>query len=412
MHIRRAAQLGLVVIPIALCVALIAFGILGRDAAVTKFVNSDSLLPAHMAWDVLRHDYALANFQWPRVPSLPDLAFFFAMDLLGVDWRIAFLLYGCLIAIALILSLGWVIARVRGGALRDGVNRAGIGVLVALLFASASLAHTPDEARLWLPQLYLFIPVTHGNAMLLSLLASCTALGAIRGSRRQAWTTWGLCALGTFSDTIFLGYFLVPFVLAGAIVAIRRPGQPGTPTVGGLARFLAAAALACAIGWVARTPLVMQEMVLVRPPLDESLGGALADLSRAPWVLGLMIATVVLSARALAGLRSRDDLQTLPVSEIDREWLTLAGLGASLSSLCLAFLLYDNSYAYRYAIPLFWWPVGIAASMVRLPQTGKAGAVLMGIAAAATALPLTSPRCRGGALRSSSACPKTVMRGA
>ena len=384
----RLVRNGQAILPIGLCALVIVFGIFSRSAAIEQFVNSDSLLPAHMAWDVMRHDYALANFHWPRVPSLPDLAFFFAMDLAGVNWRTSWLLYTCLVAAGVVLGMGWVIARMRGSDYSEGVTRAGIAVLAALLFAMVGLEHSPDEPRLWLPQLYLLVPVTHGNAFLLSLFTCCAALGAVRGDRRQAWAAWALCALGTFSDTLFLGYFLVPFSLAGTIMALR----PGAPTFAALLRFVAGATLACGLGWLAKVPLTMQEMMLVRPDVWASLSHALNDLFEAPWILIVIALTLLLTIRTLRTLRGRPQRPAPAVVEADREWLMMTGLGASVMSLGLTYLLYDHFYAYRYAIPLFWWPVGLALGLARLPTSGKGRAALATLTVLATvcAVPFTA----------------------
>lgn len=383
-------------IPIILCCVIITFGIYSRPDIVAEFVNSDSLQPAHMAWDMTRHSYAVTNFQWSRVPSLLDLAFFFSMHWASVGWRMTFLLYTCLVAISTILSLGWVVARMRSSAYREGVFWAGIGVTVAFLTLMAGVIHAPKEASFWVPQALLFYCNFHGNAFVLSLVASCTALGAIRGDRRQAWITWIVCAVGMFSDTIFPGNFLVPFVLAGLILAWRHRGAQAAPTYRSVLVFALKASLACAVGWAAKLPLFIQKMQLLSPGVRKSLELFVEDLPRAPWIVFLLALTVVLSLVVLWRLRHTAQQAAPTATRIDREWLALTGLGASIGTLGLMLLvLYAEPDAFRYALPFLWWPLAIALGLAPLPS-GNKGLVLAAVASgvallAVAALPLAAP---------------------
>lgn len=383
-------------VPIVLCCVIITFGIFSRPDLVAQFVNSDSLQPAHMAWDMTRHSYAVPNFQWSRVPSLLDLIFFFAMDWASVSWRMAFLAYTCLVAVGTILSLGWVVARMRGSAYRDGVFWAGIGVTIAFLTLMAGAVHAPKEASLWVPQALLFYCNFHGNAFVLSVVASCTGLGAMRGDRRQAWITWVVCAVGMFSDTIFPGNFLVPFVLAGLILAWRYRGTETAPTYKSVLIFAVKASLACAIGWAAKLPLFIQKMQLLSPGVQKSLTLFLEDLPRAPWIVALLALTMMLSLVVLWRLRPSAEKLTPTSVEIDREWLALTGLGASIGTLGLMLLvLYAEPDAFRYALPFLWWPVTIALGLFPLPSGQKSVAFTAAVSAAAvlavSALPLAAP---------------------
>jgi hypothetical protein len=389
MGLARWLSWGQAFLPLALSIVVVVFGILARPEAIEQFVNSDSLLPAHMAWDVTRHDYALANFQWPRVPSLPDLAFFFALDLAGASWRTSMLLYICTVVAAVVAGTGWIVARMRGFTFRRGVFWAGIAVLMALGCALVGLGAATSEAKIVPPQLYLLVSVTHGNAFLLSLAASCTALGAIRGSRPQAWVTWAVCALGMFSDTIFLGYFIAPFVLAGLVLGLRHRGVAAAPSLQALLRFTASAVLACLIGWLAKLPLPIQEMVVTFPGPVKSLGIFLDDLPRMPWVILVLVLTALLGAWALWALRPSAGQSPATSTEIDRQWLALTGIGSSVMSLGLAVLLYNDSYAYRYALPFLWWPLAVALGQLKLPEGGNVEAAAGIVAIMVTAcLPL------------------------
>lgn len=359
-------------LPILLSCIIIVFGIFGNASTVPFFVNSDSLQPTQMAWDMTRHAYAVPNFQWSRVPSLPDVAFFFLMEWVSINWRTAFLLYTCLIALAAILSLGWVVARMRGSSYREGVFWAGIAVTFTLASTLAVIAVSPDEALQRIPQAILFICNSHGDAFLISVIVSCTALGAIRGNKKQAWITWALCALATASDTMFIGYFLMPYSVATTIVTLRhrRTAEASPlqnwPSFKAAFRFLCFTGLACLVGWIAKLPLPMQAMRMEFPGLDAAAIKMLRELPQLPWVAGLLILTLFLAARAArifcrpVGNRAASDL------EVDREMLLLIGLAASLMSLGLTLLLYIDSGVYRYAMPLFWWPLAIGLGLIRV----------------------------------------------
>lgn len=379
-------------VPLALCIALIVFGIFAQPALIGQFVNSDSLLPVHMAWDVTTHDYAWSSFQWPRVPSLPDLAFFFSMELAGANWRASVLLYSCLVTAILIAGLGAVLSRMRGISLREGLFWAGLAVFVVLAVAIAFPAPPSSKLQHPLPQLYLLVPVTHGDAFLFSLFAGLTGIGAIRGDGRLRWTTWLICAVATFSDMLFIGYFVTPFTIAAFLLAWRYRGAAGAPSGRQIQLFLTGAIFGCLAGWFAKSPLLIQRMEVIYPGPATSLRLFLADLPHVPWMALLLALTFILSFRSLWVLRPAAGPSTPTVTQIDREWLALTGIGACLIGLILTTLFYDNSYAYRYAIPLAWWPLVIALSLIPLPGPGKLrGGVLVGAVVVGALLPLSLP---------------------
>lgn len=363
-------RFGMPVVPILLSWIIVIFGFFGTPTGVEYLINADSLLPAHLAWDVARHDYAWANFQWPRVLALPDMAFFFMTEALGLNWRTAFLAYTCLAVTAATFAMGWIVSRMRASNYGEGLFWAGTGIAVTLLAALAGFALSPAEPLSWMPQLSLLMCVTHGHSFVLSLVAYCTALDGVRGNRRQAWVTWALCAFATFSDTIFVGYFLLPFVIAGLLLALSPRGAALGPPgeLGRIGRFTAATTLGCMIGWVAKIPVPAQEMKFVFNGFGDSLAIMLSQILRAPWVVGLILLTMALSAWALLGLFRKNPIAR-STAESDRDWLALAGLGASIMSLGLAALFYVDYGGYRYAVPFFWWPLLIALAVVRLPNS-------------------------------------------
>lgn len=379
-------------VPLGLCAAVIVFGIFAQPTLIAQFVNSDSLLPVHMAWEMTTHDYALGSFQWPRVPSLPDLAFFFSMELAGLDWRASVLIYSCLVTAVLIIGLGSILSRMRGVPSREGLFWAGLAVFVTLAVAIAFPAPPSSKLQHPLPQLYLLVPVTHGNAFLFSLFACLTGIGAIRGNRRLQWATWLICAVATFSDMLFIGYFVAPFTIAACLLAWSHRGIPTAPGGRQIQRFLTGAIFGCLAGWFAKSPLLIQRMEVIYPGPATSLRLFLADLPHAPWMALLLALTLVLSFRNLWALRPAVGRSTPTVTQIDREWLALTGIGASLIGLILATLLYDNSYAYRYAIPLAWWPLVIALGVIPLPERGKLrGGILIAAVVTGALLPLSLP---------------------
>ena len=390
-------RFGQAVLPALLCMVVIVFGLFAQPAAIGQLVNADTLMAPHMAWDMSRHGYALVNFQWSRVPSLPDVAMFFAMDFLGVDWRISVILYTCLAAVGMVLIMGWIVARMRSMSYAGAVFWAGIAVLFTLLFAMAALHRSPGDELVWMPQIKTFMVITHGHSFILSLLACCTALKAIAGERRYAWITWAVAAFSTFSDTIFVGYFLLPFAAAGCVVLLhqRRAAAPAKPVFpfGSFLRFLGLTALACLVGWLAKLPLPTAAMKFEFPGFGQSLLLALGDLRQAPISITMVAATLVVAAWAAFTLFGKKPEAAQSVSDLHREWLVLFGLGASVMSLGLALLLYVDSGSLRYAVPFFWWPLLTIIGLLRLPELRTPAA----IAAAAlsvlgtAALPLSAP---------------------
>lgn len=381
-------------LPILLCCLIIVFGIFANPTVIPYFINSDTLQPTQMAWDMSRHAYAIPNFQWSRVPSFPDLAFFFLMDWAHVGWRASFLIYTCLVSSVAALALGWVIARTRALTFGDGVFWAGIAVVATLVSTMATIALSPDEALQRIPQAILFLCNSHGDAFLISVVASCTALGAIRGNKKQAWATWALCALATASDTMFIGYFLMPFALATIVVTLRYRRVESIPlqtwpSFKAVWRFLCFTGLACLVGWIAKAPLPMQAMRMELPELDVAAIKMLRELPQLPWVMGLLTLTLLLTIRA-AWTFCRPVVRGATALDVDRELLLLTGLAASIMSLGLTLLLYIDIGIYRYAMPLFWWPLAIGLGLVRLRSRWiSVGAAAIAVLATAL-LPLSA----------------------
>lgn len=382
-------------LPILLCCLIIVFGIFANPTVIPYFINSDTLQPTQMAWDMSRHAYAIPNFQWSRVPSFPDLVFFFLMDWAHVGWRTSFLIYSCLVAVSASLSLGWVVSRMRGSTFGDGAFWAGIAVFSTLLSVMVTILTSPQDAVQQIPQSFLFICNSHGDAFLISIFASCSALGAIRGDKRQAWVSWALCAVGTASDTIFPGYFLLPFAVACMFVIMRRreigSHSSALPLLWPTLHFLLAAGLACLVGWIAKYPLPMQSMPLDIQGLDVTVVRILHDLPNQPWIVTLLALTLFLSVRA-AWTFWKPATQAQPSTvEVDRELLMLTGLAASVMSLGLTALLFTDAGGYRYALPLFWWPMALGIGIVRRLSQAKVTAAVATVATLTTAaLPLST----------------------
>ena len=105
--------------------AVLICNFLGDATFVAGALNSDSLLPASFAWDVLHVPGAWTHHQVARAPSLiPDMAVYGALYAATGSVPMAELLYGFLQLIGLAYAGGWLAARVAGAGVASGADAA------------------------------------------------------------------------------------------------------------------------------------------------------------------------------------------------------------------------------------------------------------------------------------------------
>jgi hypothetical protein len=384
-----------IVAMMAMTVVLIMFVILGNPRAMDVFVTSDTLLPAHMAWDLHHHAYAWANFQWPRVPSLPDLLFFGAMELFGINWRISLAIYTCLMAIILTVLTALVANRIRQASFHSTLFWTSSAFNVALLISAIGLQSSGPAGEAWYVALIPIVCVTHGNALLLSLAAYWQAFDAIQGDQKRAAATWTICAVGTFSDGLFYIYFLIPMLSVVGFAFIRShfgscAGPSGVLALKpGIARdVLLRTIIACGVGTVAQGFLFRQGFSGMKlRGIAMNVADMANDIVSIPWItvsFVLLIVASIMTVRRIFQMGWRLD---------ERSAVSLCGLLPSLLGLALLGMLYVDPMSYRYALPFLWWPVIFAIGF--LPQTSLMKAQLVAIlliAIAILCLPLSAPK--------------------
>jgi hypothetical protein len=398
--IGRSGELLAIAVALGLIVAL---GLFGHPAPIAEFVNSDSLLPAHLAWDVAHHSEALRTFQWPRVISLPDIAYFMGAQWLGLGWRLSYPIYTWLVSLVLIAAIAALVARVRRVEFARALLAAGLLVGAILLLAGLAAMARPDKQIVWMPLLFALVPVTHGNGFILSLFAARAALDHADGNRRSGTIGLALCALGAFSDTLFVLYFLAPFWAAtfvseltgrSAGVTARHSGAALRCTIGrGLIW-----TIACLVGWFAQQLVYRQgfsEMDL--KPVVDNFYSFLRNLEFMPWLVPAMALLVIVPLREARLLRRGS-----PAASVERNWLAWFGSTAALLGLITMVVFqgeeadFRSYYTYRYALPLLWWPFVLLLAATPLPRPPLLRLAPVGLAALALVLlPLGPPAILG-----------------
>ncbi|HWU03202.1 MAG TPA: hypothetical protein VN222_10720, partial [Novosphingobium sp.] len=273
--------------------------LLSSGEGLDLLVQSDSLLPAQMAWDMHQSPAWARHFQWPRVPSLfPDMVWFHAAAWLGLSWRHAWLAYTPLILSMLAGAMGGLIAALRG---ESGVQAWLRGsTLAALAIALGMAAITLLAARTglapWKDALMVLAPASHGDGFILSLLATVAAMQAMRGNRKAWRAMLAFCVVGTFGDLLFVAAFLAPLAVASRLSAWQAGGRKAALT--GQWGLLRDCTAACLAGWLGQSALFRQsvnEVELHRPA--DALRGMAGGMATAPWTgLCLLSAGVLIAA--------------------------------------------------------------------------------------------------------------------
>lgn len=339
---------------------LIAFD---EPSFVTRIVNSDTLLPASLVWDVQQHDYAWRGFQLPRVPSIfPDLVAYGVLQAATGAWRTASFGYGLFSMLVLVAAAGAIIASIARCSLGTGAQ-AFLMVAVPVLLLEIPVTQASQHLA---PSL--FAPVHHGGAFLLALVALRVAWNCVQRPRLGTGSLlFVLVTLGALSDRLFLVSFHWPlFVAVGYAALTRRITRQS-------ARRLAGVALAgLAAGWSLDLLLQRQpDPAISWPGVPKAAMAFLASpihfAAEAPpvfvlcYLLPLSFVLLPWLCRLHRAVRRRP--MELRAFDAPAFWSIVAPAGI-LGAVASTAILYVDTQTYRYALPLLWWPIIVMASAV------------------------------------------------
>jgi len=335
-------------------------------------VNSDSLLPAALSWDVATHAYAWRGFQLPRVPSLmPDLVVSGGIQLATGSWRVAYLAYAVLLFGVLAASAGAII----NSALRYGIAT---GALCFLAVAIPVLVFGLASPTLSLWHNNLFGLATHGGQF-------CVSVAGL-------YLVWRLCsrrgtldfvlaflvgALLVQSDRLSCATFIAPAVVGVAYARWRD--VLGWRASGLVLLTVVAAGI---VGW--RLPVGLERQA------DATIdwNGIGMHLARFAFELRNLATQeplpvlLIVAAPLLGGLVLRPPLRSSANAGSDMHrsatgfWWIVA-VTAMATDVVATAMLYIDPPSFRYAGASFWWPVIL---------TGMALARLLGRNAARVAV--------------------------
>lgn len=349
--------------------ALLGVLVYVRGPMMALSTNSDSLLPADMAWEWLNRPDMWRSFQWPRIPSLvPDLLIYVALQA-AWSWRVAQIGTGIVFLASLAGFAGWIATRLRPVSGRSG-SLAFLAATSVLLLVESAFSTTD-----W--HFYIFAVAYHSGPFILSV---GTLILARKGGTWPLLLMATLAALGTFSDRMVVGTFLIP-LLAALYSANRHGEMPRRIVI--LTALLALAG--CALG-LAADKVVFPLFLTRQTDAPLKLGNLIQDAviflgSQAVWFVLALNASVLI----------RLSRKTLP--PLARFWWTAAAAAMVPSSLLAAGLWQDDT-SQRYLSAVLWWPVILWAPAIaeRLRRFKKTAVLAMtGAAAVAFARIVSAP---------------------
>jgi hypothetical protein len=338
---------------LALCAVsvFILFSVLcSTDAFNWLLTNSDSLQPADFLNDAINHPDSLALFQLPRVPSLfPDLFLYFLMAEITHSWTWMIGIYANLMQLTMLLVCS-AICRDMAQVPR---SRAMLAILACVILGLTLGTYLDGITNAYL---YVMLPVYHSGPFVLALFGLIVAKACIKKANGEARIILALiAALGTLSDRLFVGAFLAPllgFILLQSLSAeesIRAARRRGWTVV-------LWALMGCVAGYFCDL-LIFSHWLIRQPDLPIDLPRQFGRW-RSIWHDGNIrfecLCTVFILAVSRAKVRRNRD---------EQYWLTVACI-SSVGFLLIQPLLWDGSASSRYAQPIWWWTLLVAAVML------------------------------------------------
>lgn len=325
--------------------------------------NSDLLMVAELAENLRRDPGNALYFELPRVPSLfPDILVYLLLSFVLPSWQPVAFSYAMLSFAGLVAVAGTVVSRIAERSLAAGLG-AFFGVTALAISVDLAVGGTHSGF------VHIFAPVTHSGSVLISLigllLARRSMLQPTPAVQIGLLTT---AALGTVSDLLFIGSFLVPLLAAGVLRGglKDRTGNEASTLIWATAGCLAGIVLERCLfsGLLLRQPTPSLNISSQLPLIPEMIRDASIHMA-----VGLAVLVAVLPAT----WRTRGREQTF--------WWYVASLTAP-GFLGLHLLLYSNPVGTRYAQPIWWWAaILVAVTVLRLPsKLSTYGSWAMGIA--------------------------------
>lgn len=325
--------------------------------------NSDLLMPAELADNLLRRPDSVLSFELPRIPSLvPDLLVYLLLSIALPNWQSVVLAYAMVSFAGFVVLGGAMVARIAERTLAIGIGALlGVSALAMSIGLAIGGTHTGFT--------HIFSPVTHSGSFAMSLA------GLLLARRSMLQPSFPLlvgllvtAALGTVSNLAFLGSFLFPLLGAALLRGVlkRRAGKE--------ARTLIWATAGCLAG-IALDRGLFSELLFrqATPSVDISTQlGRIPDMTHDIGV-HMTVGVAILVASLPATWKTRGEEQNL--------WWCIASI-TTLGFLGLLLLLYTYPIGTRYAQPIWWWAaIFVSVTFLRLPaKLPGYGLCLMGLA--------------------------------
>ncbi|MSO99681.1 MAG: hypothetical protein EXR07_01330 [Acetobacteraceae bacterium] len=319
-------------------------------------LTSDSLTPTDFIWDLLHHGDAWAGFEQPHSPGFfPDETVVGIVQAVTGSWRVAMAAW-VLVVLLWLVTAGSAIAAHIAQCTHRTATLAVLALVLPLMTTAAlysSDMHPGTNAQgIFFSWILTLLPGGHGGNFLLALTAALVASRAAKHVRvRDIACLTFLSFAGEVSDQLSLISLLAPVTAAllGGLLA-------GTIRKENAIRLLTCVWFGAALGGFCASKMDRQYMP--HPSFDsflEHAGRFLAELGDHLDVIAAMLVLTI----ALAVLAWRDGLRLWPGGF----WPVFAAV-SSFGSLAFTAIFYEDVWSFRYALPLLWWAVIFAATLL------------------------------------------------
>lgn len=318
------------------------------NSDLMKYINSDTLLPAHLFQFVLHHGFHLGHFQLPRVTSLfPDLAWFYLVQKITDSWRWAFFSTGFMQSLLFLVT--------GAGIAQQLYKTKWLQSFLILSFVTSLILFYEINLHEPLYHVRLLVEiVAHGGPFVLSVAAAWFVYKCYEDDNDLfTIALFFISGLAFISDRLTFFSFHLPALGALLFLALQKKSissvvKPGSMIV-----------ISVGSAWYIDTLLRRQQDAL----RDWHLIGQKLLAFRAQfepimifkWVLPILL--VFLIPLFFAKIKNSARWQNLFKQESFQFYQIFSLLSFVLTFVVVVIFLFFDEGSLRYLYPLFWWPL-------------------------------------------------------
>jgi len=339
------------------------------NAKLMEYVNSDTLLPAHLFEFMFHHGFHFGHFQLPRVTSLfPDLGWFYLIQKITDSWRWAFLSLGYLQSLIFLTAGAGILQQLKKTSWPQAFAILSF-VASVILFCEINTSEALYHVRL------LIEVVAHGGPFVMTLVAVLVLYKSYQKNSGVLLVLLAILSGATFiSDRLTFFSFHLPALATLAFLSFKEKKI--------LAAFnqFAAIALGTAFAWYEDTLLRRQQDATRSWTIISSKLLLFKEYFEASmllkWVLPALL--IFLIPLFFVKIRKSSAWQSFAQKTSFQFFQVFTFFSLAMSFTVVVTLLFMDEGSFRYLHPLLWWPlIWFAAYLIQWLGENKTFAIAL-----------------------------------